>query len=108
MIITDLIYGMTIPEFYVKIEMCGIPGFNLKTNMDSGNNIPQKEKIDLIRQAFDRFMKKMEEIKKRQNELFEDIMGRINERKLDEQRKKIDEAYAKKVEEAFKKKHHCG
>lgn len=73
--------------------------------MDSDKaKLSEKEKINLAKEAFGRFMKKMDELFKRQNELFESIMKRINDRKLDEQRKKIDEAYRKKVEEAFKKR----
>jgi len=73
--------------------------------MNSDNSqLSEKEKINLAKKAFDGFMKKMDELFKRQSELFEGLMKRINDRKLDEQRKKIDEAYGKKVEEALKKR----
>jgi len=76
----------------------------LKTNMDSNQNqLSEKEKINIIKKAFDKFKKKVDKIFKRQNDLFESIMKKISERKLDEQRRKIDEAYAKKVEEALRK-----
>lgn len=72
--------------------------------MDSNQTqLSEKEKISLAKKAFDKFMKKMDELFKRQNDLFESIMKRINDGKLDEQRRKIDEAYAKKVEEALKR-----
>lgn len=70
--------------------------------MDS-DKLSEKEKINLAKKAFDRFMKKMDELFKRQNDLFEDIMKKINKRKLDEQRRRIDEAYKEKVEEALRK-----
>jgi len=68
------------------------------------DQLTEKAKVNIAKKAFDKFMKKMDELFKRQNELFESIIKRINERKIDEQRKKIDEAYKKKVEEAFRKK----
>ncbi|MFA6096356.1 MAG: hypothetical protein WC788_01865 [Candidatus Paceibacterota bacterium] len=73
--------------------------------MDSDKaKLGEKEKINLAKKAFDGFIKKMDALFKRQNELFEGLLERINERKLDEQRKKIDEAYKNKVEEALKKR----
>ncbi|MFZ2970152.1 MAG: hypothetical protein WA063_03330 [Minisyncoccia bacterium] len=62
--------------------------------MDSNKNqLTEREKISLAKKAFKKFMKKMDELFKRQNELFTRIMERINKRKAEEQRKKLNDLY---------------
>ncbi|MEA2097638.1 MAG: hypothetical protein U9P70_00980, partial [Patescibacteria group bacterium] len=53
-------------------------------------NISEKEKINLAKSVFARFEEKINALLKRQNEVFKRIMEKINKRKLEEARKKLD------------------
>ncbi len=65
--------------------------------MDQKNkSLSEKEKIKIAKSAFAKFKIKINELFKRQNDLFARIMKRITNRKLDEQRKKLDELYKDK------------
>jgi len=65
--------------------------------MDQNNkNISEAEKIKLAKSAFARFKEKINALLKRQSDVFVRIMDRINKRKLDEQRAKLDEVFKDK------------
>ena len=66
--------------------------------MDQNNNISEEEKIKLVKSAFAKFKEKINALLKRQSDVFKSIMERINKRKLEEQRKKLDEVFKDKGE----------
>lgn len=59
----------------------------------NNKNISEEEIIEIAKSAFARFKIKISKLFKRQNDLFARIMSRITNRKLEEQRKKLDELY---------------
>lgn len=59
-------------------------------------SLSEEEKIKIAKSAFARFKMKINKLFKRQNDLFARIMERITNRKLDKQRKKLDELYKNK------------
>jgi transcription antitermination factor NusG len=64
--------------------------------MNQNNNISEEEKIKLVKSTFAKFKAKINELLKRQSNVFKNIMERINKRKLEEQRKKLDEVFEDK------------
>ena len=66
--------------------------------MKNNKDIPEGEKIKLAKSAFARFKEKINALLKRQSDVFKSIMERINKRKLEEQRKKLDEVFKDKGE----------
>ncbi|MCK4525420.1 MAG: hypothetical protein KAU07_03210 [Candidatus Andersenbacteria bacterium] len=64
--------------------------------MNQNNNISEEEKIKLVKGAFARFKEKINALLKRQSDVFKSIMERINKRKLEEQRRKLDEVFKDK------------
>ncbi len=65
--------------------------------MDSNQNNPaEEENMNLAKKAFDIFNVKMDELFRRQHELFTRIIDRINKRNAEEQRKKLDDLYKNK------------
>ena len=64
--------------------------------MDQNNNISEEEKIKLVKGAFAKFKAKINALLKRQSDVFKRIMERINKRKLEEQRRKLDEVFKDK------------
>lgn len=65
--------------------------------MDQNNkSLSEEEKIKIAKSAFVRFKEKINKLLQRQNEVFVGIMDRINKRKLDEQRRKLDEVFKDK------------
>ncbi|MCK5490703.1 MAG: hypothetical protein KAI67_02570 [Candidatus Pacebacteria bacterium] len=59
----------------------------------NNKNLTEEEKIKLAKSAFARFKGKINILLKRQSDVFVGIMDRINKRKLDEQRRKLDEVF---------------
>lgn len=60
------------------------------------NNISEEEKIKRARSAFAKFKSKMSDIFRRQSELFDSVMNKINNRKIDEQKKRLEDVYKNK------------
>lgn len=59
----------------------------------NNKNLTEEEKIKLAKSAFARFKEKINILLKRQSDVFVGIMDRINKRKLDEQRRKLDKVF---------------
>ena len=64
--------------------------------MSQNNNISEEEKIKLAKSAFAGFKVKINTLLKRQSDVFRSIMEKINKRKLEEQRRKLDEVFKDK------------
>lgn len=56
-------------------------------------SLSEEEKIKIAKSAFAKFKLKIKKLFKKQMDVFESIMGRINKRKMEEQRRKLDELY---------------
>lgn len=58
--------------------------------------LSEQEKIKLAKSAFERFIKRISELLEEQKQLFEQLMVKIENRKINECRGKICEVYKKK------------
>lgn len=58
--------------------------------------LSEQEKIKIVKTAFEKFIKRIAELLEEQKILFERIMGKIEQRKINECRGKICEIYKKK------------
>lgn len=65
----------------------------------NNKNISEEEKIKLVKIAFAKFKERINILLKRQNNVFKSIIERINKRKLEEQRRKLDEVFKDKGKE---------
>lgn len=64
-----------------------------KDNISNKNDDLEKEKIHIAHKAFRKFRVKIEELIKRQNQLFQNIMRMIDNKEIDKLREKIDDLY---------------
>lgn len=55
----------------------------------------EEKKIEMAKNVFAKFKSKINILLKKQNDVFKRIMKRINKRKLEEERKKLNDLYKK-------------